>query len=127
MEPDKPGLALPEGPPGFIVSTEAQKAAFAHGFWLERGADGPWLRYASTTVPGEVWLAGRPPSGPWCQCRLNPGSPALCVLSFCYAMWRTRARRSRNPARPYRVRFSIFSRLICSSTGLVVHGRSSAA
>ncbi len=57
--------APPEDPPGFIVTTEAQKAAFARGFRLERGVDGPWLRYASTTAPGEVWLAGRPPTGPW--------------------------------------------------------------
>ena len=46
---------------------------------------------------------------------------------FDYAAWRTRARSSWKPARPYMVRLSIFSRLICPSTGLVVHGRSSAA
>ena len=68
--------ALPENPPGFIVSTEAQKAAFARGFRLERGADGPWLRYASTTVPGEVWLAGRPPTGPWWLAVSHPGVAA---------------------------------------------------
>ena len=62
-----------------------------------------------------------------CQCRLNAGSPALCVLSMRQAAWRTRARRSWKPARPYMVRFSILSRLIWPSTGLVVHGRSSAA
>jgi transposase len=40
---------------------------------------------------------------------------------------RTRARSSSNPARPYIVRFSILMRLICPSTGLVVHGVASAA
>ena len=68
--------ALPEDPPGFIVATEAQKAAFAHGFRLERGVDGPWLRYASTTVPGEVWLAGCPPTGPWWLAVSHPGVAA---------------------------------------------------
>lgn len=63
--PPAPPLISPEDPPGFIVATEAQKAAFARGYRLERGADGPWLRYASTSAPGEVWLAGRPPTGPW--------------------------------------------------------------
>ena len=63
----------PEDPPGFIVATEAQKAAFARSFRLERGADGPWLRYASTSVPGEVWLAGRAPTGPWWLAVSHPG------------------------------------------------------
>ena len=55
----------PEAPPGFVVRTLAQKAAADRGFRIERGEDGPWLRYASTTSPGEVWIAGRPPIGPW--------------------------------------------------------------
>ena len=55
----------PEDPPGFIVATTAQKAAADRGFRDERGVDGPWLRYASTTAPGEVWIAGWPPIGPW--------------------------------------------------------------
>lgn len=69
-------LAPPEDPPGFIVSTEAQKAAFARGYRLERGAGGPWLRYASTSVPGEVWLAGCPPAGPWWLAVSHPGVAA---------------------------------------------------
>ena len=56
------------------------------------------------------------------------GSPALPVLSLrCYAAWRTRARRSWNPARPYIVRLMVLMRLIWPSAGLVVHGRSRAA
>jgi hypothetical protein len=47
-------------------------------------------------------------------------SPATCVLSRCHAACRTRARRRSKPARPYIVRFSIFSLLIWSSAGLVV-------
>lgn len=74
--PPVPPLALPEDPPGFIVATEAQKAASARGFRLQRGADGPRLRYASTTAPGEVWLAWRPPNGQWWLAVSHPGVAA---------------------------------------------------
>jgi HNH endonuclease len=48
------------------VRTEAQKAAWDNGFRLERGIEsGGWLRYASTTAHGEIWIAGVPPLGPW--------------------------------------------------------------
>lgn len=63
----------PESPPGFIVRTEAQKVTYERGFRLERGVEGPWLRYASTTAPGEVWLAGVAPSGPWFLAINHPG------------------------------------------------------
>jgi hypothetical protein len=55
-----------EDPPGFVVRTEAQKAAWDNGFRLERGVEsGGWLRYGSTTARGEIWIAGVPPRGPW--------------------------------------------------------------
>src|SRR5689334_18715465 len=56
----RPMIAL-EDPPGFVVRTEAQKAAWDNGFRLERGVEsGGWLHYGSTTARGEVW---RPPNG----------------------------------------------------------------
>ncbi|MGA7450943.1 MAG: HNH endonuclease [Rhodoplanes sp.] len=55
----------PETPPGFVVHTEAQKAAWDNGYRLERGVEGGWLRYASTTAPGDIWIAGAAPHGPW--------------------------------------------------------------
>ena len=55
----------PETPPGFVVRTEAQKAAWDNGYRLERGIEGGWLRYASTTAPGDIWIAGAAPHGPW--------------------------------------------------------------
>jgi len=59
-------VSAPEDPPGFVVRTEAQKAAWDNGFRLERGiAGGGWLRYSSTTAHGEIWIAGVPPLGPW--------------------------------------------------------------
>jgi hypothetical protein len=58
-------MLAPENPPGFVVRTEAQKAAWDNGYRLEQGLDEGWLRYASTTAPGTVWIAGASPQGPW--------------------------------------------------------------
>jgi hypothetical protein len=44
----------PEDPPGFVVCTEAQKAAGDNGYRLEHGAQGGWLRYGSTTALGSI-------------------------------------------------------------------------
>jgi hypothetical protein len=70
-------MIAPEDPPGFVVRTEAQKAAWDNGFRLERGVerDG-WLRYASTTARGEIWIAGVPPRGPWLLSVDHPGVAA---------------------------------------------------
>jgi hypothetical protein len=54
-----------EDPPGFVVRTEAQKAAWDNGFRLDRGTEGGWVHYASTTAPGSIWIAGATSHGPW--------------------------------------------------------------
>jgi spermidine/putrescine transport system permease protein len=56
-----------------------------------------------------------------------PGSPAHCVLAGGQAACNTRWRRSLKPARPYIDRLIVLSRFTWPSTGLVVHGSSSAA
>jgi len=67
-------MIAPEDPPGFVVRTEAQKAAWDNGFLLERGLEsGGWVRYASTTARGEIWIAGVPPRGPWLLSIDHPG------------------------------------------------------
>ena len=58
-------MIVPEDPPGFVVRTEAQKAAAANGFRLEHGADNGWLCFRSTTAQVTVWIAGVSKSGPW--------------------------------------------------------------
>ena len=58
-------MIAPEDPPGFVVRTEAQKAAWDNGFRLERGVARGWLHYASTTAPGNAWIAGGSQRGPW--------------------------------------------------------------
>jgi hypothetical protein len=67
-------MITPEDPPGFVVRTEAQKAAWDNGFRLERGVvSRGWLRYGSTTARGEIWIAGVPPRGPWLLSIDHPG------------------------------------------------------
>src|ERR1700680_2802513 len=62
-----------ETPPGFVVRTEAQKAAWDNGFRLGRGVEGSWLHYACTTAPGSVWVAGASQRGPWLLSIDHPG------------------------------------------------------
>jgi hypothetical protein len=67
----------PEDPPGFVVRTEAQKAAWDNGFRLDRGLErGGWFRYASTTADGEIWIASGSPRGPWLLSIDHPGVEA---------------------------------------------------
>ena len=75
-------MMVPEDPPGFVVRTEAQKAAWDNGFRLERGVESDgWLHYASTTAHGEIWIAGVSPRGPWLLSIDHPGVAAeLAVL-----------------------------------------------
>jgi hypothetical protein len=54
-----------ENPPGFVVRTEAQQAAWVNGFRLERGLEGGWLHYGSTTASGTISIAGASLRGPW--------------------------------------------------------------
>ena len=58
-------MIQPEDPPGFIVRTEAHKAASANGFRLERGIEGGWLSFGSTTAQVDIWIAGVSKNGPW--------------------------------------------------------------
>jgi hypothetical protein len=54
-----------ENPPSFIVRTELKKASFDNGYRIDEGSDSGWLHYRSATAPGEIWLAGAGPHGPW--------------------------------------------------------------
>jgi hypothetical protein len=58
-------MIRPEDPPGFIVRTEAQKAASNNGYRLIRGTEGGWLCFASTTAKGQIWIASTSQNGPW--------------------------------------------------------------
>jgi len=67
---------VPEDPPSFVVRTEAQKAAFDNGYRLEKGVEGGWLRYGSTTAHGDIWIAGASAHGPWLLSLGHPGVAA---------------------------------------------------
>jgi hypothetical protein len=58
-------MIAPENPPGFVVRTEAQKAAWDNGYRDERGIESGWLQYGSTTARGSIWIAGASERGPW--------------------------------------------------------------
>lgn len=69
-------MIAPENPPGFLVCTEAQKAAWDQGFRIEFRSQDGWLRYGSTTARGEIWIAGVPKRGPWFLSLGDPGAAA---------------------------------------------------
>ena len=71
-----------QNPPGLIVRTLAQKAAWDRGFSIERATEGPWLGYASTTAPGVVWIAGTPPAGPFALSATHDGVAADLAATF---------------------------------------------
>jgi hypothetical protein len=58
-------MIAPENPPGFIVRTDARKAASDNGFRLEGGVENGWLRFASTTARVVIWIARVSNDGPW--------------------------------------------------------------
>jgi hypothetical protein len=58
-------MSAQENVAGFVIRTEAQKAAFDTGFRIERGTEDGWLRYASASANGEIWVTGASAHGPW--------------------------------------------------------------
>jgi hypothetical protein len=68
-----------EDPPGFVVRTEAQKAAWDNGYRLERGVESGWLHYASTTGASDhgPWLLSLDHSGVVAEIGALPSSPTL--------------------------------------------------
>ena len=54
-----------QNPPGFVVRTEAHKAAWDNSYRFELGIEDGWLHYASTTAPCPIWIAGASDVGTW--------------------------------------------------------------
>lgn len=61
-----------EIPPTFTTRIEATKAAADNGYRLIRESPGAWLRFASTTAPGDTFIA-HSLSGPWLLSVQHPG------------------------------------------------------
>jgi hypothetical protein len=55
----------PQKPAGFIIETEATKAAFQNGYQMAQGWTAGWGRFASPNAPGTIYLAAVTPNGPW--------------------------------------------------------------
>ena len=70
-----------ENPPGFVVRTEVQKAAFDNGYRLDHGSTSGWMRYGSTTAQGNIWLAGASNNGPWFLSLQHPEMTAEIGIS----------------------------------------------
>ena len=62
-----------EIPPGFVVQTEAKQAGWDHGFRIERGIEGGWVGYSSTTAQGDIWISAAGDLGPWFLALTHPG------------------------------------------------------
>jgi hypothetical protein len=54
-----------EAPQSFVVASECEKAAWQNGFRRSFGGPSGWAGFASTTVPGAIYLAAAGPQGPW--------------------------------------------------------------
>ncbi len=54
-----------EAPQSFVVCEECEKAAWQHGFRRRLGESDGWAAFASTTVPGTIFVAAVGAQGPW--------------------------------------------------------------
>lgn len=81
-----------EIPPTFTTRVEATKAAADNGYRLIRESPDAWLRFASTTAPGDIFIA-HSLYGPWLLSIQHNGvarefglshvhGPAACTLAF---------------------------------------------
>jgi hypothetical protein len=64
------------------VRTLAQKAAWDRGFRVELPVQGEWLGFSSSTVPGEIWIAGAPPHGPFALSVTHAGVAADLATNY---------------------------------------------
>ncbi len=51
--------------PSFVVRQECEKAAFQNGYRRQLVSSSGWLAFASTTVPGSIYLTAEGDKGPW--------------------------------------------------------------
>jgi hypothetical protein len=77
----RPLDAMTTGTVQFIIRTEAQQAADRNGFRINRGEEDGWLRFASTTAAGEIWIKASSPVGPWLLALSHPGVAAELPLA----------------------------------------------
>lgn len=49
----------------FLIQSECKKAAWQHGYRIEKGETDAWLAFDSTTAQGTLWLTAESEKGPW--------------------------------------------------------------
>lgn len=62
----------PQNPPGSLIETEANQAAYRMGWRIPGAPQGAWLPYTSHTIPGTLYLAAVHPAGPWIAALSDP-------------------------------------------------------
>ena len=67
------------------IETEATKAAFQNGYQRRLGWQNGWGQFASTTIPGTIFVGAASPSGPYLLSQNQPGAalqtlPTLTAL-----------------------------------------------
>ena len=67
----------PQDPPGFLIETEANKAAYRMGWRIPGPILGGWLAFTSHTIPGTLYLAALHPEGPWIVALSDPAQLPL--------------------------------------------------
>lgn len=55
----------PSNPPGFLIETEATRAAHRMGWRIPGVVQGAWLAFTSHTITGTLYLASAHVDGPW--------------------------------------------------------------
>ena len=75
----------PKNPQGFTIETEATRAAFQNGYQRRLGWQDGWGQFASTTIPGTIFVGAASPSGPYLLSQNQPGAalqtlPTLTAL-----------------------------------------------
>lgn len=71
----------PQNPAGFIIETEATKAAFQNGYQQAQGWTVGWGRFTSPTAPGTIYLAAVTPEGPWLLSLDHPTAAEALTLA----------------------------------------------
>ena len=62
----------PASPPGFLIETEATRAAHRMGWRIPGAVQGAWLPFTSHTISGTLYLAAVASDGPWILALSDP-------------------------------------------------------
>ncbi|SEO11265.1 HNH endonuclease [Pseudorhodobacter antarcticus] len=72
----------PNNPPGFLIETEATRAAHRMGWRIPGVVQGAWLPFTSHTISGTLCLAANHPDGPWIVALSDPAQLHMPPSNF---------------------------------------------